>query len=217
VSTKKRGRARTGSPPRLATEAFAASGPYLPIECLALPDDQLAFQFWHVWIAFQAKLRGIPEDQLTPDVCESLRATTADIDGDIEAVAGIEKALRILARGDDPARAGSLIRQHIGRQAVHLAALDEAVAGHRRQRAYAKKPRTDGLQEFIFELLREAPKLTFAELLARLRSVESQGIIDTVNDDDKLIEWHDKKEPAGTVSFNALGSRLSRARKAVLR
>ena len=43
------------------------------------------------------------------------------------------------------------------------------------------------------------------------------GIIDTVSDDDQSIEWHDKKEPAGTVSFDALGSRLGRARKALFR
>jgi hypothetical protein len=97
--------------------------------------------------------------------------------------------------------------------AHHLAALDEAVTGRRKQRAIAKKPRPDGLQVLIEEIVANNPKIKAAELLKALRSDQCSRVIESINDADGIIEWHDEKNQAGTSPISGLKDRLTRARK----
>ncbi len=112
---------------------------------LSLPDDQLGLHLYAWWAVAQAEKMGITRDQLTPEIAERLRGKVLSLDTDNEDLAGLEKALRVIALGD-PARGGKMFRMHMERQVITLAAFDEAKTGRRRQRANAKRDRTDPLQ-----------------------------------------------------------------------
>src|SRR5438132_12172992 len=101
---------------------------------LSLPDDQLGRHFYAKWAVLLAEKRRISQDQLTPEIAEGLRLMTLGLDIDDEDLAGVEKALQVIA-GGDLVRGGKLLRMHIKRKAITFAALDEAKTGRRRQRA----------------------------------------------------------------------------------
>jgi hypothetical protein len=106
-----------------------------------------------------------------------------------------------------------MIRVHIKDGALHVVALDEAATGRRRQRAISRKPRTDGLQSIILEVMRNKPSVTVSELIAQLRLYPTGEIIDGINDDDETIDWHDTRHLTTSTPFSALKHRMSRARR----
>ena len=196
--------------------------PHFPPEYLDLPDEELALRFFGWWIAYHASAWGVSMSRDKPELlqfAERLRVETLTWDADDEALAGLEKILRLLARDDpnDYGRIAKMIRAHFQRRVRQKVASDEAATGRRRQAANARKPRLDNLQSLILELMREKPTMTQPELLSQLRKYENLGIIDTVDDNTEVIEWHDKDKRGRTreetASFSALKDRMSRARK----
>jgi hypothetical protein len=93
--------------------------PPFPEKFYDLPDEQLGFEFWKYWCAY--KLQGlrvrvdgvaldlIPPtllDEIAPAVIEAIRRETFREDTANEALAGVEKALRLCASGTMPPAAG---------------------------------------------------------------------------------------------------------------
>ena len=161
--------------------------PPFPIEYLDLPDDQLADKFWTWWVVWNAEKKGIPQDQITPELCEAMRVVALFAHTANESQVSIEKALKIIAGGGDRACAGSLIRQWFKREGAFRAAIDEALTGSRWRRAIARQPRENALGKLVAEAMRRNPKIKPSEMLNHLRRHEGQGVIESVRDD--WIEW----------------------------
>ena len=214
-------RSRPGQPDACAGAVTAGRGaplPPFPIANLALGDEDLARQFWAWWVCFQAERVGISRDGITPEIAEGIRAATVGLDTDNEALAGLEKALRLIASGASRTRAGSLVRQRFGRLAVQMAAADEAATGRRRQRANARRQRPDAMQAFVLEVLTSEPAMHTKTLLQKLRSIEGlepavTGGFKVESVTDVIVEWSAKGTPAAETTVAALPSRISRARK----
>jgi hypothetical protein len=185
--------------------------PFDPV-LLSLPDSQLGLHAYAWWAVAQAEKLGISQDQLTPEIAERLRIRLLSLDTDNEDLAGLEKALQVIARGD-PARGGSMFRRHMQRQAINIALRDEIKTGRRKQQANAKKPRTRALQAMILEIMKHQPAITSNQLLAELRKHEQGEVIYTINDAERIIEWEDKNGRARSTPFSALKDLMSRARK----
>jgi hypothetical protein len=77
----------------------------------------------------------------------------------------------------------------------------------------SRKPRPDGLQVVINEIVAARPEIRQAELLNELRSRQGAGVIDYIDDAEQVIEWRDKNQPAGKSPISFLKDRLSRAKK----
>jgi hypothetical protein len=110
------------------------------------------------------------------------------LDTDNEDLAGLEKALQVVANGDF-ARGGRMFRDHMQRWAATIAAFDEAKTGRRRQRAHPKMHRQNKLGELIIKIIQRKPALTVNGLIAELRKEERRGVVEQINDDEKSIEW----------------------------
>jgi hypothetical protein len=178
---------------------------------LGLSDEDLGLRFYAWWATAQAEKLGVSQDQITPENAEHLRLRALSLDTDNEDLAGLERALQVCAKGD-LARGGRMFRQHLLRQAMAIATIDEAKTGRRRQRAVAQRPRTDALRALILEIVQRKPAITLSELIAELRLQEHGPVIETVNDSEACVEWTDKKHRAKSTSFAALSVRLSRAK-----
>src|SRR5206468_1245493 len=144
--------------------------------------------FYEWWAVAQSEKVGIPQHQLTTEIAERLRLKALGLDNDNEDLAGVKKAAQVIARGD-LARGGRMIRKYMERQTMMLAALDEAKTGRRKQRANAKKSRTDALQSLILEAMRCNQAITTDQLIAELRKHEHEGVIESIIDEE--IEWLD--------------------------
>src|SRR5262249_53122530 len=144
-----------------------------------------------------------------------------------EDYAGLEKALQLVAGavgGGDLARGGQMFRQCMRRMARNVALVDEAKTGRRRQKVIASRPRPDDLNSLIFEIVKQrGGSISEAALLDELREHVGHGVIETINDEEKTIEWLDRagrakdrrgedEEPrrvAHDTPFSALKDRLS--------
>ena len=158
---------------------------------------------------------GISPERLTLESAEAIRIATLAVDAENVTHAALEKILRRIA-GCAPGhenKTAEMIRMHIRDGALHIAALDEAATGRRRQRANSRKDRPDGLQSIILKILKKRPAVTQTELIEQLRLFPTGDIIDGINDDDETIDWHDKHKSAVSTSFVALTHRMRRARK----
>ena len=82
-------------------------------------------------------------------------------------------------------------------------------------RAAAKNRRPDALQTLIEQILTKKPSLTAKEALEILRQHEGKEVIDSINDAENIIEWHDTKHPAGDSPITGLKDRINRARKTI--
>jgi hypothetical protein len=190
----------------------SAKLPPFPPALLALPDDQLGVWVYTWWASAQAEKLGISPDQVTPELAQRLRLKVFTLDTDNENLAGFEKALQTIAKGEH-AKGGRMFREFFTRQAMVTAAFDEAKTGRRRQRANANKPRQDALGELILDIIQQNRTCTEKELVAELRQREHGGVIETVNDDERIIEWSDKNGRPHDTPFSGLKDRMSRARK----
>jgi hypothetical protein len=184
--------------------------PPFDVELLDLPDNQLGLHFYAWWVVAQAEKLGISQDQLDPELAERLRLKALCLDTDNEDLAGLERALQVIATGD-LVRGGRMFREHMQRQTLTVGAFDEAKTGRRRQRANAKKPRRDALQTLIVEIVKRHPGFTRDQVLAEMRKQEHGGVIETIT--DGLIEWHDDGGRIGEAPVSGLKDRVSRARK----
>ena len=106
-----------------------------------------------------------------------------------------------------------MFRKHLERQAMAIAALDEVKSGRRRQRANARKPRPDALQTLILQIMKRNPAIPPDGLLAELRKYEHGDVIDTFNDEESVIDWHNKAGRVFSAPCSGLKDRMSRARK----
>jgi len=188
--------------------------PAFPPEFLDLPDEELGGRLLAWWIAYQAEERGIPIDAITEDVAERIRAASVDMNIDSAAHVSLEKALR-LAAGGDFARAGKLLRQRMLDGAQQEVFRKEALSGTVRQRERARRDRIDALQALIIGIMRRKPQTTVNEMPAELRKFQGQGVIETVQEEDGIIEWSDKRGGAKSAPFSGLKDRMSRARKKI--
>lgn len=78
-----------------------------------------------------------------------------------------------------------------------------------------KRPRPDGLQRLIEEIVARHMKISLAALIAELHLHEHGAVIDTINEDEDVIEWHDEKHPGAAAPISGLKDRLSRAKKRI--
>ncbi len=81
------------------------------------------------------------------------------------------------------------------------------------QRQRARKPRPDGLQLIIEQIVAGQPNIGTEQLMRELRKQEGSGVIERIDDVQGGIEWRDSKHPAGSTEKRALKDRLYRARK----
>lgn len=188
-----------------------------PAEALELPDLELMSTFWHGWLTFSAARRGIPATSITPEVQEAVRLATLGLDTDNQAMAALEKILRRIA-GYTPGaeiKIAEMIRAHFRGNALHVAALEEAVTGRRRQRANGRKARTDALQVIVMECLKKSPLISLEGLLGQLSRYPRGGTIEQVDDFEQVVDWYDGNHRCASTPFSGLKHRLSRARKKV--
>lgn len=84
-----------------------------------------------------------------------------------------------------------------------------------RQARIAAMPRTDALQELIFEILGAKTKADVEFVWKELKKQRGNGVIDTVvgDKDDGYIEWTDRARGAKDTLASALKRRVSRAKK----
>ena len=183
--------------------------PPIPPEYLDLPDEDLGLQIWAWWVTAQLGKSGISQGNLTPEIAENIRVLTLQFDTDTEAVAGLEKALKVIAQGDT-ARGGKIARQYVQNMANHIAALDEAKTGRRKQRVRARKARPNRLQIEVLKILTSNPEIDEQGVLKALRSLEGDGVIDTIDADE--ICFADGSRP---VKLSNLRGTISRARKKI--
>jgi hypothetical protein len=190
--------------------------PPFPVEALDLPDEDLVTTLWAWWCAYVAGTKGISVELVTPEIGEAIRLASLGMDTDNPAMAALEKILRRIA-ADIPgssAKTAEMIRAHFLNSALHIAALDEATTGRRRQRDNSRKPRPDRLQSIILEIMTNKPAVTLAELIVQLRRYPIGDVIDGIKDEDETIDWHDEHKLRSTP-FSALKHRMSRARKII--
>lgn len=198
---------------RSSSRALAALPPF-PSGSLQLPDKDLAIQFWAWWVTAQLEPRGIHHTRITDDLAEQVRLATLDLDGDLEEYAGLEKALRLLSRGDliTPPR---LIRQYFRRVSHTIADHNEALTGSRRQRALARKPRRarppNALLEEIIKIVQREPDIKDHILQRRLREPELSATILTVTDTD--IEFSERDGTVKSIKVSNLKNYKSRAKE----
>lgn len=179
--------------------------PIFPIEWLKLPDEQLGFHLLAYWSAHHAQQRNIPIHEISLEFIEAIRVQSLKIDTDnIEHIA-LEKAIVYIAKGE-VARGGKLFKEHMMQGAYHLAALDEAVTGRRRQTENAKKSRTQPFQALIISIVEQTPDVQQNQLLNILKKHPS--II--FNSDGETLSFD-----GDLIPITGLKDRLSRARKKI--
>jgi hypothetical protein len=181
-------------------------------KALKLADADLARYVMGYLIASEAEESGIPLNEIPHDFATRVVHAALTAEADTARGAALEKALRKAASGD-LASAGKLLREYLSEGAIHLAALDEAITGKRRQSANGRKPRPDELQLLIEGILAARPDIKLASLLGELRRSQDGEVIDNIDDAEGVIEWRGKNNPAGTAPISGLKDRLSRARK----
>lgn len=190
--------------------------PPLPANMLEMSDYELGGLLLGWFIAVQADDLGIPFeriDQIPESFAERVRQFVLTIETDTAKNAAVEKALHKAASGDFES-AGKFLREHMTNGAMHLVALDEAVTGKRRQRANAKKSRSDELQILIETIMATLPSIKPVGLLDELRKQEGGGIIEEITDDD--IFFINKDGHGGeSAKVSGLKDRMSRARKKI--
>jgi len=186
--------------------------PTFPAEYLDLQDDKLGLHLLAWWIGFQAKRKGIPSNGVTEEIAEKIRLATLGMDVEDARHVALEKALRRVASGD-AAGGGKLFRDLMREGGFHLAALEEAVTGERRQRANAKRPRPDALQILICEIVANEPEITVTELLAVLNKYPRGQVIDEITQDE--ICFVQDGHGGNSAPVSGLKDRLSRARKRI--
>lgn len=177
-----------------------------------LTDHELGISLYAWWIGAHAAQRGVSPDRVTKRMADEVRAAILGMDVDDVRYVGLEKALKRIASGDT-AGGGSIFRAWMLEGGMHLAALDEAITGWRKQRKIAGKPRPNALQRLIEEIVLKYPEIKVSELLEKLRAESDGDVIERV--DDENIEWHDHNQRIKDSPIAGLKDRLSRARKTI--
>ncbi|HXE22999.1 MAG TPA: hypothetical protein VN617_11800 [Rhodoferax sp.] len=104
------------------------------------PDEELGRRLLAVRVGSEAESRGIDPARIPEEFAEAWVTRIKDQEtDDVESIA-IGRALRCAACGEF-ARAGKIWREWQLKAVLHIAALDEAKTGWRRQQAIARKPR----------------------------------------------------------------------------
>jgi hypothetical protein len=196
--------------------------PPFPVEFLLyLPDEQLALAAWTWWVSANLEERGIPLDRATSEDVERIRITTLALDTDNQALAGLEKAHRLMAAGkpEDRPRAGRMFREHISQRVTQQAALNELATGHHRQSAFASSARPDYLQCVLIDLMKANPNIAPLQAKEELkRRVGGPGVeprIHCVDEEAEEVRWYEKGKPElQSAPFSGLKDRLFKARKA---
>lgn len=123
-----------------------------------------------------------------------------------------KEALQVAASGDF-SKGGRMFRSYHQRQVMTAAAFNEVKTGRRRQQANAKKSRQDALGAMLLEIMERNPAITSDQLLAELRKRERGVVIESINDEEKTIEWINKDGRPRDTPFSGLKDRISRAQK----
>ncbi len=82
-----------------------------------------------------------------------------------------------------------------------------------RQRKIAKRARPDALQSMIVDILQQNPNANKEKILSELENKARDGIIESINRDDEIIEWVDKNGKIKDAPFSGLKARIYRAKK----
>ena len=183
--------------------------PESPVFKLHLADDDLGKYLLGYYIAAQAADLDIPADQIMQDFAEQVRQHVLTLESQTASNAALEKALHKAAGGDFET-AGRLFRELVDHGVLHIAALDEWASGRRRQKANAKRPRTDALSGLISRIFDAKPDITETELLAELRKREREGVIEEISDDEIYYIQNDQSRSA---AISGLKNRLYRLRQ----
>jgi hypothetical protein len=178
---------------------------------LDLSDSQLALWVWALWAHHQARLQGGTVNDLSPEQAERLRLATQELDTDNVNELGWQRALQIIAGGDRD-RGGRMLRDLLHQCSLHLAALDEAQTRRRHSRSIAQRRRYDALALLIGDIVRARPKITLPEMLDEFRRRAHQGVIETVDDDEQIVEWTNSGR-VKTTQWSSIQDRLERTRK----
>ena len=181
-------------------------------DALKLSDSDLGrfVMAWH--IGEQAEELGIPVNQIPHDVATAIVHQTLTMKVTTAKQAALVEVLRRAAEHDFEG-AGKIMREFLTDGIIHVAALDEAVTGKRRQRENAKKSRADGLQILIEKIVSARPDVKPSNLVNELRTHIGGNVVESIDEAEGTIEWRDENNPAGTAPISGLKDRLSRARK----
>ncbi len=179
--------------------------PIFPTELLELPDEELGFHLMAYWSVHHAEKLNIPTHLINLDFFKLILEQSLKMDTDnIEHIA-LEKAIVYIAKGE-VARGGKLFREHMMKDAYHLAALNEVVTGSIRQTENAKKPRTQPFQALIISIVENKPDITQQELTHTLN--KNPSIV--FNSDGETLNFDGQ-----SISIAGLKDRLLRARKKI--
>jgi hypothetical protein len=204
--------------------------PPFPEKNYELPDEQLGIGFWKYWCAYllqalKVRVDGIPVDpippalleEIAPAVMEAIRVKALQQDTANEALAGVEKALRLCASGDYAA-GGRLLRQYHGRRIAFLAALDEAATRRHYQAAIAVHARPDYLTRVLTEIDEQNPGIgpleATEELKRRVGAPGEEPRIHSVDEDEAHeVRWVEKGKPVQSALLSGVKDRLYKIRR----
>jgi hypothetical protein len=187
----------------------------LTARLLDLSDSQLALWAWAQWADHQARLQGGTVNDLSPEQAESLRLATQELDTDNVDQLGWQRALQIIAGGGLD-RGGRMVRDLVHQCSRRLAALDEAQTRRRYSRSIAQRPRHDALALLISDIVRARPEITLREMLDEFRHRVGHGVLETVDEDDEVIEWTNSGR-VETTRWSSIQDRIERTRKKLSR
>jgi hypothetical protein len=194
---------------------------------LSLPDDEMIACVWTWWVAAQMDAKGIPLASVSLQLEEIIRIETLNSDTNNESNAGLEKAMKLIARAKGAAtkeiaqaniqRAAKMFRERMMRGAHTHIAFDEAATGRRKQRERAKKPREDALSMAIRIIVEARPDISSSQLIDVFRQRaddEDDKVIDEVADEDIFVI---PKEGGASkrIKIASIPDRLSRAKRKV--
>lgn len=183
--------------------------PSFQIEWLDLTDGELALHVMALWLGCLAESKEIPSHKLSEDIAKSFVEQTHTFISDKDPA--LERIFHIIAQGEIE-RGGRLFRQWMGKGALNMAALDEAVTGRRRQRANAQRPRKKKTLHLLIEkYLQKNTAATENDVVNMLKKDKGNGIVDSV--DDLEITWRDEEDRRQVTKRSALKDIIHRLKK----